>query len=1693
MSFVEVFPSLVVRDVSSSSNSGLLFNQKNASASAHHQRTNSTDDNNMMKPVVEGDYVCLLENESNHHQDVNAMFYEKMFQAIKHQDEADMRCGGGSFNINSQLTLVWKTIGNDLILQEVDLYGEQSSRTFTFKAPANVFFLPGVSLKKTNLEITLWALATNRTLYRISLTHTNNSFIDGIVSLLRQKIPIVEVLRIGMATEEIEIAYNRANQKSIFTGFFGGSSSEENNIDFFNNHSQHFPTCLYGIEHDAAIIGFANGDLLRVVKNVDNSTQMNRFIFENSTTSSWPWFSSRNKDVTLMEVFKNAVVSVKNISMFNNQLDLIISLHRNGYLMVWREDIDTNVMSSEDKETTQNQTTSNNLQLLTLNIPREQFNEDVISEKDLIDSLRFCSDPLKVIASSSTLSQNTTHNFNVVLTYARLLGKTSSATSITAPVTDETLFTALNFETTFDEEQNQFYLEYHGIENVKYFSSELLQKDLFQFYGNSSIASRLIAFDIVAGNVWAIWSVRDFSFRNIIEGGYSSFLSYAASYGSILSSADQTQSAWSFVRTLHSQYASGLLKVSKVNNQVENIRGFVMQFLFESSIRNMLNSNVLLRAIVSFYPKDELPTLAQSLGLSEDYNNEVFSPQLDHVFWMERITYAIEYTLSQKRAMIDDENSLQRGQMEAKMEIQTWKEFLHTLIQVWITFNSPLAFVWFDSNSQQTPGIIYTGNFKSAPSVSMLRSMDTLENIFHNVNQQNCNRNYVLVADQIHLTKEITSKLSFSKDLIRLFELLNFIETSVAELSKSFNILPYHFSKKLGLECEDPSVTARVIALELVSGLTFPGANELPDTLILDSKINSKRKLFVHEFLKRLNKITSTPIYVILNYISRKLIGLESTIIDSTSASSSERRASLRSSNFVSLINGASMQLLESRFYLCCQLCVFVEVMKLLTPNDYSMMHSIALSDSLESKNYYTALRGYHIAWWLSTRSIEANFGTLNLAKFLSESKLNLTDYMLSYPTLHNSKNHTFLFEMLLRESRVSSDISLLLDQLSSHNLTLSRLVTNIASNFVHHNILVEYEGINQHSNDLEICQYLINWQAFETLKEYTSILQSYDASFPHSFHFLGIANLQQGEPLQAKENFVKCAIIAINNRSKQEETKRLFELMNVYWKVEPSIVNSKTSQELVKKSVAFYYYNYVRQLCGKHPELGLEFTNLALMEADSEVVPQEEINILYSVLFTLSLHFDRYDDAYVAINCQTDVQRKKADLRKFVGTICELAAVNAAQCAYYGNMLCELPFTGMRNEVNELLHERAMHADLTIRMSETAPYYYGSLSSVKVLHPNNSSIALSRSKLTLLEEHQERINSTYAYYHLLYSFNVHRGDYNKAALYMYELGRRIDSQVRLIPMSVSSDSAYEEIIEAYLKKQAECFLISLNVLKLVSEKNQWFLYPFPDDSVESIDRSVSPLKRNRDSQSMAIENEDLEKRIHPGIITISQLETRYHMASSKVTILQCQRKNPTNTFNVLSLLLLNKPLDVIVLLASENCEEYEKAFYVATCCKLPPSDLAEIFTRLARKCYNNEQQPLVSKSSTEKLWQLLRTKLRKHDSAATNYQLSAACVRTIYKEIQLFEHNNMQRSQKQSPQQEPSNIDGKLNNDGIPLWLLDMCEPNTLLRIYLEFGKRKDAHELLKLNNAFPPSTDTPNRLKIPITYSMREYASNF
>ncbi|KAG2375366.1 hypothetical protein C9374_009989 [Naegleria lovaniensis] len=1673
MSFVEVFPSLLSSDSPSSSAASLK----------------ST-------PTAEGDYVCWLEDEAmnepnHHHQDINAMFYEKMFQAMKHQDEAEMRCSGGSFNINSQLTLIWKTFGNDLILQEADLYGERSSRTFTFKAPMNVFFLPGVSLMKTHQEITMWALATNRTLYRISLTYQynksntetenkqNNSLIDALVAHLHHNIPIVEVLRIGMATEEIEFAYNRANQKSIFTGFFGGGSSESNNIDFFNNHSQHFPTCLYGIEHNAAIIGFANGDLLRVMKEGNNSTQMNRFIFENTSTTSWPWFSSRNKDMTLMGVFKNGVVSVKHISMFNNQLDLIISLHRNGYLIVWREDVETKVMATEEIDPVQN-----HLRLLTLNIPREQSNEDTIYESDLIDSLRFCSDPMKVIPSTVTTPQQTSSSFNIVLAYSRLNGKTSSAASITAPVTDETLFTALSFGTTVDQ-QEQFSLEYRGIENVKYFSSELLQKDLFQFYGNSSIASRLVTFDIADGNVWAIWSVRDFSFRNVIEGGYSSFLSYTASYGSILSSAVQTQSAWSFVRTLHSQYASGILKISKVNDHVENVRGFVMQFLFESSIRNMLNPNVLLRAVVSFYPKDELPTLAQSLGVSEDYN-EILSSQLDHVFWMERITYAIEYTLSQKRAMIDDANPLQRNQMEAKMEAQTWKEFLHTLIQVWITFNSPLAFAWFDTKPQQTPGIIYTGTFKSAPSVSMLRSMDTLENIFHNVNQQNCNRNYVLVADQIHLTKEITSKLSFSKDLIRLFEVLNYVETSVTELSKSFNILPYYFSKKLGLEHEDPSVTARVIALELVSGLTFPDANELPDTLIQDSKINSKRKLFVHEFLKRLNKITSTPIYAILNYISRKLMGLESISLDSISASTKECRASPRSANFISLINGASMQLLESRFYLCCQLCVFVEVMKLLTPNDSSITHSIALADSLESKSYYTALRGYHIAWWLSTRSIEANFGTLNLAKSLSDSKLNLTDYMLSYPTLHNSKNHAFVLEMLLRESRISSDMISLLDQLSSQNLSLSRLVTNIASNFVHSNILVEYDGINPHANDLEICQYLINWQAFETLKEYASILQSYDASFPHSFHFLGIANLQQGEALQTKENFVKCAIIAINNRSKQEETKRLFELMNIYWKVEPSIVNSKTSQDLVKQSVSFYYYNYVRQLCGKHPELALDFTNLALMEADSEVVPQEEVNILYSVLFTLSLHFDRYDDAYIAINCQTDVQRKKADLRKFVGTIGELAAVNATQCAYYGNMLCELPFSGMRNEVNDLLHERAMHADLSIRMSETAPNYYGSLSSVKVLHPSNTSSVLSQSKLTLLEEHQERINSTYAYYHLLYAFNVHRGDYNKAALYMYELGRRIDSQVKLIPMSVSSDAAYEEIIEAYLKKQAECFLISLNALKLVSDRNQWFLYPFPDDSIEAIDRSISPLKRNRDSQSTAIENEDLEKRPHPGIITISQLETRYHMASSKVTILQCQRKNPTTTFNVLSLLLLNKPLDVITLLASENCEEYEKAFYVATCCKLPPSDLHEIFTRLARKCYHSEQQqPFISKSSTEKLWQLLRLKLKKHDSAATNYQLSAACVKTIYKEIQLFDNN----TQKQS--REPS--DGKRNNDGIPLWLLDMCEPNTLLRIYLEFGKRKDAHELLQLNSAFPPNAETPNRLKIPITYTMREYASNF
>ncbi|EFC50708.1 predicted protein [Naegleria gruberi] len=1493
---------------------------------------------------------------------VNSYYYENMLKSAHFHDNVGVQCDSGSFSFvdnNLEKNLVWQTIGGDLVLHELDFKATSCTKTLVIKSPENSIFLPGTSIKQTSRGIVIWLLSSNRTLFCLSINKKEKSFIEGITENNLQ----VDSFNIGTSDQEIEGTYNRLQQKSIFNGLFGSGSQDSNNMEFFKTYSEHFPTCLCAIDSQAVIVGLANGNLLRIIRDGSNFIH-NTFLFE--TSSSWNWFSNKSSEKNLKEVFKNLTVSVQHLSLYENQLNIIASLHRDGSLLIWKEDSDTSVSLGREI------LPANNLKLLKINL-----------HNDGINDINFCSLPLKITKESDDST------FQII----------ASGTQ-----NDRTQFTVFGFQ-TFSED-NSFDITYNGVENVKCFSSEFLPKDIFSVERErKNLFSNLISYSLYNGTVWGIWSIRDYT-SNLEENAN---ISYTIAYGSLLSDSCQP-SAWCFARTLHSQLSSGVSKFyGNVYSNSKNIGSYVEQFLFTSTTRLQLNSNLLFRSIVPFYPKDSLHSLTLELGITEDKPLIPFT-YINDAYWSDKIKYAIEYTISQKRAEITTKDLLERNVLESKIEIQTWLEFLQTLARI-SSLNQPTGFVFMNS----TPAVMYN------QSICLLRQLDILESIQQTANQSlRGSRNYLLLANNLEIKESISKRSTFSRDLVEFFRILNFIDKSASELLSTFTVLPYYFSQES--TNDNPAIIARKMATELVSGLSNHNS-DTPDTLIKDFKQSHHKKLFVNGLIDRMSAIRNTPVSSILNYIIRTLMVSE--------IESKKDLISMDNSILIQLINASSIQILESRYQLLCQLCIFIEIAGLLTLNGEN--------NNIEANTCYSLLRSYHLAWWLCNRIVESSTNSLNLAVSLSNSKLNMADFLLTHPS--PTIDTKYFIEMLLTEHEVKKKLQTNLEQ-----PPLSYLVTNISLMIIQRVILVDYESNKAQRNTVEIAQYLLNWQAYGALKRYCLLLQSYDSSFPLTYHYLALANLQEGDLSRAKQNFLRCAIIGVSNRERDQETLALFKLMNIYWKVEPTL-NNQTIEDRVKISLLFYYYNYIRQLCEKHPELALEFINLSLTEADSDLIPTEEISILYSVLFSLCIHFERFDMAYVSLNSQNDIQRKKSDLRKFVGTLCDLAAYSTEQCKYFGNMLCELPFSGSRNDVNDLLHERAKYADLSIRLANIGT------SHVKVLCTNGS----RSGNYTLLEEHTQKLNTVFTYYHLLYSYNIHRGDYNKAAMYIYELGRRIESQIRIVPFSATPNDCHAEILEAYLQKQTECFLIALNALKTVSENNQWFLYPRSDE--ESMDRAISPLKRIRDDQMQVEQDLTFTK---PHIITLSHLEKRYQLSSSKLFILQAQKKTPS--FNILSLVLLSNPIDIISQFLSGNYETVEKAFMVASACKLTTPEMCILFSKLTKKCC--ESGDINTSGTSKKMWNLLRMKLNKYNNASTGYLFASSAIRTIYQELQ---SGYIQREECY-----------------LPNWLVKQCDPNSLLRIYLEFGKISEAQKLLVQKSM---ESDSSPLLTLPISQTLVEY----
>lgn len=115
-------------------------------------------------------------------------------------------------------------------------------------------------------------------------------------------------------------------------------------------------------------------------------------------------------------------------------------------------------------------------------------------------------------------------------------------------------------------------------------------------------------------------------------------------------------------------------------------------------------------------------------------------------------------------------------------------------------------------------------------------------------------------------------------------------------------------------------------------------------------------------------------------------------------------------------------------------------------------------------------------------------------------------------------------------------------------------------------------------------------------------------------------------------------------------------------------------------------------------------------------------------------------------------------------------------------------------------------------------------------------------------------------YYRLLYAIHIKNKDYRKAAYYMYECALRL----RLEISGINS-----------LKRQEKCYLLCLNLLKMVDKKYAWIAVPYKFEEMLPEKLSYSEIyKKNEQYQKAVSELED--KNANCFIVNVDDINKNY-------------------------------------------------------------------------------------------------------------------------------------------------------------------------------------------------------------------------
>ncbi|CAB1313483.1 unnamed protein product [Coregonus sp. 'balchen'] len=141
-------------------------------------------------------------------------------------------------------------------------------------------------------------------------------------------------------------------------------------------------------------------------------------------------------------------------------------------------------------------------------------------------------------------------------------------------------------------------------------------------------------------------------------------------------------------------------------------------------------------------------------------------------------------------------------------------------------------------------------------------------------------------------------------------------------------------------------------------------------------------------------------------------------------------------------------------------------------------------------------------------------------------------------------------------------------------------------------------------------------------------------------------------------------------------------------------------------------------------------------------------------------------------------------------------------------------------------------------------------------LHDEVVSIIESRARAVDLMSHN--------YYELLYAFHINRHNYRKAGTVMFEYGMRLGREVRT---------------QLGLQKQVNCYLASLNCLRLIRPDYAWIVQP---SSGAMYERPGASPKRNYDGE---FATGPVSGQID--ILELKDLQKEYALARSRLTLAQ--------------------------------------------------------------------------------------------------------------------------------------------------------------------------------------------------------------